>query len=160
MSDVNLARRCDASGSGRMKYEKKNLQLCPFASKDEPVSSLFPLLVCAVSGLSFDCRRLSASYTLECIHQEREGIKALLDKLRPGRLRRCVVPRFSPCRLAPPSRFFDDGFFIITFPLFFYLMAFYLLCLIFVYLLGGHAIHALLLTVEIAFCLTLHPLLK
>ena len=59
-------------------------KLCPFASKDEPVSSLFPSLVCAVSGLSFDCRRLSASYSVECIHHEREeGIKTLQDKLRP-----------------------------------------------------------------------------
>ena len=154
MSDVNLARRCDASGSGRLKYEK----IVPICQ--QRWAGLFSLpFACLCRERSVIWLQAAVRLLFSWMHTPGEGGGNKNPARQVATAVDCVIASLQDFRLVGWRRLavcsMMDFFCIL------HLLASCLLCLIFVYLLGGgRAVHALLLTFEIAFCLTLHPLLK
>lgn len=153
MSDVNLARRCDASGSGRLKYEK----IVPICQQRWAGRFSLPF-ACLCRERSVIWLQAAVRLLYTWMHTTGEGVK------KPCKTScdtaDCVVTSFQDFRLVVWRRLAFFSMMDIVFILFSSSLG--VLSFVFDFRLpfGGRAIHALLLTFEIAFCLTLHPLLK
>lgn len=131
-------------------------KLCSFTSKDEQISSFPFACLCRERSVIWLQAAVRLLYTW--MHTTGEGVK------KPCKTScdtaDCVVTSFQDFRLVVWRRLAFFSMMDIVFILFSSSLG--VLSFVFDFRLpfGGRAIHALLLTFEIAFCLTLHPLLK